>query len=145
MAESHHFDIDRGIHVAIMLRSARARPRTIREFQVPVDRTTSVAHLGTRLESADVEDVLPIPIGLITKERSEHRPPCIGDAFCQPLVSDHPLDAQILHAYRPLALVNDLMTCLVQEVLPLVGDSLVKTSDLLFRLLAIGRSLLLSR
>ena len=62
MAESHQLDVDRGVYVAIMLCPAGAEPSPIREFEFPIDRATNVAHLGTRLESADVKDVFAIPI-----------------------------------------------------------------------------------
>lgn len=128
------------IQIAIMDSTTRARPLSILERKISIDRSTLPAQTAGGVKAADHRQVAAIPLGLVGQHEAERRPGGIQHALGQ-LASRQSANGQVFdtHCVSP---PDQAGAGLVQKVTPLIGDLLMLAGDVLARSLASCTSLL---
>ena len=121
----------------------RAIPLSVFQCQVLVD-VTAHAHLGTRLETPDADEVFPLPVALVLQLTEELRPRRRRDVFRKIVVFEHTVHIQVLDDYR-LVFTGNPRSDLMDEIDTPVAYLLVLPCNRQSRYLATLAVFLLSR
>lgn len=126
-----------------MNRTARhTSPCPIAEFQTRIHLSACGAGPTRCIPATDAYQVNTFPAALVLKNRIESTDTCICNTIGKMMVLEHTLHIQILDADGThLAVVRQLMSNLMNEVEPLVGNLGINTSNMMLNFLPTGRPL----